>query len=120
MVTIVFYSLTGQTRRFMKKLNYDNILELKRNKENPDINNNFILIIPTYEDGLDFVDDFLDRNHHFFKGVIGSGNRNFGPEFCHVARRLSKTYHVPVLYEYEFNGTDEDVEKVKGIIENES
>lgn len=51
---------------------------------------------------------------------MGSGNRNFGPEFCHVARRYAKTYGIPVLYEFEFNGTPEDVEKVKGILSHGS
>lgn len=113
---LVFYSLTGQTRRFVKKLDYTNCLELKRHQETPLLTEDFVLISPTYEDGLAFLDDFVQKNLPHLKGLMGSGNRNFGPEFCHVVRRYAKTYGVPILYEFEFNGTPEDVEKVKGIL----
>ncbi|MCI5870840.1 MULTISPECIES: class Ib ribonucleoside-diphosphate reductase assembly flavoprotein NrdI [Streptococcus] len=119
---LAFYSLTGQTRRFVKKLNLpqEQIIEIKRQEETLLLDEDFILITPTYEDGLEFLDRFVESNHHYMRGLMGSGNRNFGPEFCHVARRYAKTYGIPVLYEFEFNGTPEDVEKVKGILSHGS
>lgn len=116
---LVYYSLTGQTRRFINKLGLEDSIELKRHQKTAPLSEDFILIVPTYESGLEFVDQFIADNQTYFKGVIGSGNRNFGPEFCHVAKRYADTYQVPILYEFEFNGTPEDVERVKGIL-NES
>lgn len=113
---IVFYSLTGQVRRFIKKLDITDTIELKKNQESPLMAEDFILIIPTYEDGLEFLDQFVSKNHHYLKGIIGSGNRNFGPEFCHVARRYAKTYDIPIWHEFEFNGTPEDVTTVKELL----
>lgn len=115
---IVFFSLTGQTRRFIKKLKLEDslVIELKRREETPILEEDFILFTPSYEAGLEFQDQFLEKNKAYFKGVIGSGNRNFGPEFCHTAREYAQQYNIPVLYEYEFNGTTEDVENVKKIL----
>lgn len=122
MIPLVFYSLTGQCQRFVKKLGLEDVaLELKSSVPTPSLNTPFILLVPSYDQGdVEVVDDFLADNYQHCQGVIGSGNRNFGPDFCKTARRYAQTYQLPILYEFEFNGTEQDVEYVKGILSNES
>lgn len=116
---LVFFTLTGQTRRFVAKLDMaEQVSQLT--PAGLDVTENFILLCPTYESGVDYVADFLASHKQLCKGIIGLGNRNFGPDFCHLAKSLTETYQLPLLYTLEFNGTPEDVEHVKGIIENES
>ncbi|MFA9414548.1 MULTISPECIES: class Ib ribonucleoside-diphosphate reductase assembly flavoprotein NrdI [unclassified Streptococcus] len=117
---LVFFTITGQTRRFIAKLNMaEQALELTPSTM-VTLDEEFILVCPTYEDGVDHIDDFLDDHKAQLKGLIGIGNRNFGPDFCHLAKRYATTYQVPLLYTLEFNGTPDDVEYVKGILQHES
>lgn len=117
---LVFFSLTGQTRRFIQKLDMaEQALELKPSQEVA-INEDFILLCPTYEAGAEHVDDFLDDHAHSCRGIIGLGNRNFGPDFCHLAKRYATTYQLPLLYTLEFSGTAEDVETVKGMLQDDA
>lgn len=52
----------------------------------------------------------------FFKGVAGSGNINFADLFVFTARDIAKKYNVPIIAEFEFSGTETDVEKfIKGV-----
>lgn len=93
--------------------------ELKPNRE-LELTEDFILFCPTYEAGVEFVDDFLDDHAQLCRGIVGLGNRNFGSDFCHLAKRYAKTYQLPLLYTLEFSGTPQDVQTVKGIIAHES
>lgn len=122
MMTLVFYSLTGQCQRFVKKLGMEKTaLELTATADYPQMTTPFVLLVPSYDQAdVEVVDEFLADNHAYCRGLIGSGNRNFGPEFCKTARRYAQTYSLPILYEFEFNGTDQDVEYVKGILSHES
>lgn len=119
---VVFHTLTGQTKRFIQKLDLPSeaIVELSPVGQSPLLSEPFILILPTYNDSIDFVEDFLVENQTFCRGIIGIGNRNFGTDFCREARELSQEYHLPLLYELEFNGTEADINTVKGILRNES
>lgn len=117
---LVFFSLTGQTRRFLTKLDMaEQAMELKPG-QNLSVNQDFVLVCPTYESGVDHVDQFLAQHKAFCKGIIGIGNRNFGPDYCHLAKRYAATYQIPLLYTLEFSGTPDDVAAVKGILANES
>lgn len=117
---LVFFSLTGQTRRFIAKLGMaEQALELTPSNQ-LSLDEEFFFICPTYEVGVEHVDDFLTDHKNLLKGLIGIGNRNFGPDFCHLAKRYAETYHIPLLYTLEFNGTSDDVEYVKGILHYES
>lgn len=122
MIQLVFYSLTGQCQRFIKKLGLEQTaIALSSTQSYPLLDSPFILLVPSYDQAdVEVVDDFLADNFHYCQGVIGSGNRNFGPEFCKTARRYAQTYQLPLLYEFEFNGTEQDVEYVKGILSHES
>ena len=104
---LVYFSVTGQTRRFIKKLDLP--------AYEP-----FILVIPTYDAEItEVVNDFLDykSNQELLVGVAGGGNRNFAELFVYTAKDIARDYHVPLLYSFEFSGTDEDVETFKKVVE---
>ena len=46
-------------------------------------------------------------------GVIGAGNRNFGPYFAQAGRIIADKCNVPLLYCIELAGTQEDVTIVR-------
>ncbi len=54
---------------------------------------------------------------NFLVGVAGGGNRNFAELFVYTAKDIARDYHVPLLYSFEFSGTDEDVETFKKVVE---
>lgn len=125
---VYYFSLTGQTKRLVSKL------ETKYHFEITDDNHliakqDFILIVPTYaeidtngnysQSVLDPVFDFMDENKDQCKGVIGTGNLNFGELFCWTATEISRDYDVPILLKLEFSGTDEEVKKINKLISEE-
>ncbi|MGR3742456.1 class Ib ribonucleoside-diphosphate reductase assembly flavoprotein NrdI [Companilactobacillus sp. DQM5] len=118
MPNIAYYSVTGQTRRFIKKTG---LQAYEINDADPfyEMGRPFILVVPSYDDEMmDSVIDFLGykSNRKYIKGVVGSGNRNFNELFNHTGRDIAKGLKIPVLYEYEFNGTDRDVEEFKKVV----
>ena len=116
---LVYFSVTGQTRRFIKKLDLP-AYELEPANPLFEINEPFILVIPTYDAEItEVVNDFLDykSNQELLVGVAGGGNRNFAELFVYTAKDIARDYHVPLLYSFEFSGTDEDVETFKKVVE---
>jgi ribonucleoside-diphosphate reductase 2, operon protein nrdI len=113
---IVYFSVTGQTRRFIKKLNipaYEIIRPIFEIREP------FVLVIPTYDIEITkVVNDFMNYkdNREFCKGVAGGGNRNFADVFVFTAKDIAKNYDVPLLYSFEFSGTEEDVKNFKKVV----
>lgn len=83
MTRVVFYSLTGQCRRFIRKLDLEGLAtELTPANPLPQMVEDFILLVPSYDEAdVEVVDDFLADNHHFCIGLIGSGNRNLALTF---------------------------------------
>ena len=113
---IVYFSVTGQTRRFIKKLAIDDTYEIDPTTDFKELNEPFVLITPTYEENItEPVRDFLDygSNASNLKGIVGTGNRNFAQLFIFTARDLSRDYNVPIIYAFEFNGTPKDVSNFK-------
>ncbi len=107
---IIYFSVTGQTRRFIKKLG-PTVDATEIDPVDPlfMVNEPFVLIVPTYEDEITYpVTEFLEyaNNAASLKGIVGTGNRNF-------AELLAKKFNVPVLYSFEFNGTPTDVQNFK-------
>ncbi|MDR2832399.1 MAG: class Ib ribonucleoside-diphosphate reductase assembly flavoprotein NrdI [Streptococcaceae bacterium] len=115
---IVFFSLTGQTRRFIQKTGLPNV-EITQANPFFEILEPFILVVPTYDEEItEPIWDFLTfgNNLSFFKGVVGGGNRNFADLFIFTAKDIAKEFHVPLLYEFEFSGTTMDVENMKKVV----
>lgn len=115
---IVYFSVTGQTKRFVKKLNLP-AFEIEPGNPYVEISEPFVLVVPTYEPAItDPVNDFLEEgeNAKFLKGVAGSGNRNFAGDFIYTAKNLAKAYQVPLIFGFEFSGTEEDVKNFKKVV----
>ncbi|GEK92017.1 ribonucleotide reductase stimulatory protein [Alkalibacterium kapii] len=112
---IVFFSLTGQTRKFVNKLDMD-VLELNPADPFVEMKESFIIVTPAYDKEVTEIwDDFLETgaNLKWFKGVAGGGNLNFGQLFAFTAKDIAHDYNVPILHTFEFQGNEEDVIKLK-------
>lgn len=109
---IVYFSVTGQTRRFIKKLNINDTYEIDPIDPEFEVGEPFVLVVPTYEKEItEPVTDFLyfSTNREMLQGVAGTGNRNFAELFIFTAKDLAAEFNVPLLYAFEFNGTSKDV-----------
>ena len=120
-VKVVYLSLTGKTRQFVKKLGWD-FVEISKKNPVCQMEEPYIVITPTYgEQVANFFYEFIDfgENRALLKGVAGSGNRNFNTSFCSNSRELASKYGIPLLHCFENQGTDKDVqiliEKVREI-----
>lgn len=115
---IVYITGTGQTRKFVNKLEMDS-LEVTPTNPFLSVYEPFIMIIPSYEkDITEIAWDFMDtaNNIQYCKGVIGNGNRNFAKLFCFSAKDLAVDYNLPYLHEFEFQGSINDVDNVNRIV----
>lgn len=115
---IVYFSVTGQTRRFIKKLD---LAAYEIEPANPffEINEPFVLVVPTYDQEItEVVNDFLDfkSNRENLQGVAGGGNLNFAELYVYTAKDIARDYNVPMLFSFEFSGTNEDVESFKKVV----
>ncbi|MFT4186032.1 MAG: class Ib ribonucleoside-diphosphate reductase assembly flavoprotein NrdI [Micrococcaceae bacterium] len=119
---VYFSSVSNNTHRFVEKLGISSLrLPLYTREETPIMHEDFVLMLPTYGGGKEKatvpkqVIKFLNvpKNREHIKGVIGSGNTNFGADYCKAAKIVSYKCQVPVLFTYELMGTPEDVQKVQ-------
>lgn len=123
---VYFSNITEFTHRFVEKLELPAIrIPLKSSEaENFTVDEEFILITPTYgANGTKFIPiqviKFLnnENNRKNLLGVIGSGNINFGSDYCKAVKLISDKLGVPVFYQFELAGTFEDVDTVRKGIE---
>ena len=117
-MNLVYFSLTGQTRRFIKKLDFPSF-EIDPTNPFTELNEPYIIVVPTYdEDVTEVVNDFIEykSNRQNILGVAGGGNRNFADLFIFTAKDLARDYNIPLLFEFEFSGTDEDVKNFKKVV----
>jgi protein involved in ribonucleotide reduction len=121
---IVYYSnVSNNTARFVAKLSPEHTawrLPLRRSEPMIQMAAPFVLITPTYGAGNDghavpgpvirFLND--PHNRHHLRGVIASGNTNFGRTFCLAGEIIAEKLQVPLLHKFEILGTPEDVTRV--------
>lgn len=115
---VVYFTVTGQTRRFVNKLDLP-AYEIEPANPFFEVNEPYILIVPTYDQEItEVVNDFLDykSNRMYIQGVAGGGNRNFAELFVYTAKDIARDYAVPMLFSFEFSGTNEDVESFKKVV----
>lgn len=126
MEIIYFSSASNNTMRFVEKLGVGGKrIPLYATEEPLVATEPFILITPTYGGGVDKgavpkqVIKFLNNplNRELLKGVISTGNTNFGTAYCLAGDIISAKCKVPHLYRLEILGTSEDVTNVKEILE---
>lgn len=143
-IKILYISIEGNTRSFLKNLkeysesmnsqdDSNPTIELKEISEQTDFDNEvdpFFTFVPTYLNGGNGIDngvkelmtnalgEYIDygNNARLLKGVIGSGNRNFNEQYCLTARRYAEKFNAPFLADYELRGTGADVERIYKIL----
>lgn len=123
---VYFSSLSNNTHRFIQKLEVLNSRIPHDLEEEILVDKDYVLITPTYSGGGDIkegavpkqVIKFLNnkQNRNFCRGVIASGNTNFGDTFAIAGPILSKKLNVPLLFQFELLGTHNDVTTIKKIL----
>lgn len=128
MIDIVFFSnVTGNTARFVEKINHDGEKVRIPIKDSFDFSPNkpYILVTPTYGDPYGRgmvphqVKKFLKEESKFLAGVISAGNINFGKEYGLAGDLIAHKYSVPLLYKFELAGTENDVTNVEKILKKQ-
>lgn len=114
---IIVYSLTGNCKRFvdMCEIPEEDVIYLQ--DIDYDVNFDYILITPTFGFGEVpvAVSKFLKENYKHLKGIVGSGNRNWGERFANAAEIISSKYSIPLLMKIELHGNKKDISEFKKI-----
>jgi len=120
---IYFSNYSGNTKRLVEKLDGNiNRIPIDWDSLNPTLaNREYVLVVPTYGGGSEKsaiprqVRHFLniEQNRSLLRGVIGTGNTNFGKHYCKAAEMISSKTGVPLIARIEIFGTDEDIFKIK-------
>ena len=125
---LVYFSSTSEnTRRFVGKLGFPAVrIPLRRADPPLRVDEEYVLVVPTYGGGSvkgavpKQVIAFLNNpdNRALCRGVIASGNTNFGQAYCLAGDIIASKLGVPFLYRYELLGTPTDVARVKEGLED--
>lgn len=109
---ILFYSKTGNIRRFASKLMKRGLI-CKDILENPKVEEDFVLITPTHGFGQipDAVQLFLRSNLEHLVAVASSGNKVWGNDlFGKSGETIADVYNVPLLHKFQSQGFESDVD----------
>jgi protein involved in ribonucleotide reduction len=122
-VDVVYFSnYSGNTKRFVDKLEMDSIrIPISDEKDPIIVRSDYVLFVPTYGGGSEGhaiprqVRAFLNEepNRKRLKGVVGLGNTNFGEDYCKAAEMIAAKAGVPILGRVEIFGTEDDVNTIK-------
>lgn len=123
---LVYYSsASGNTARFVARLGLPARRIPIEDAPMPEPEAPFVLICPSYADGLGrgavarpvirFLND--PRRRALLRGVIASGNRNFGRLFACAGDLLAEKCAVPLLYRFELAGTETDIARIRAGLE---
>ncbi|MGO1631954.1 MAG: class Ib ribonucleoside-diphosphate reductase assembly flavoprotein NrdI [Staphylococcus equorum] len=112
---VVYFSFSGNVRRFIKRTELTNVMEITQNNCSERMDELFILVTGTIGFGEvpPPVQSFLDINHDLLQSVAASGNRNWGQNFAKAGRSISERYQVPLLMKFELHGTTNDISEFK-------
>ncbi|NVK35986.1 MAG: class Ib ribonucleoside-diphosphate reductase assembly flavoprotein NrdI [Rhodobacteraceae bacterium] len=119
---VYFSSSSGNTHRLISRLDLPaQRIPIRASEPMLKISEPYVLMVPTYADGegrgavhkqvIRFLNDADNRSH--LKGVIASGNMNFGQYYAWAGNVISDKCNVPVLYKFELSGTETDVARIK-------
>ena len=111
---IYYLSRTGNVKYIVNKLGLPNT-ELTASTV---VNEPYFLF--TYTDGLggvpSKVKEFLLVNYPHCKGVIVSGNSNFGVNnFCGAANKINQQYGIPIIHKIELRGFEKDYQYIRNM-----
>lgn len=143
-INIIYISIEGNTRAFIKRLSAYAEQQHAFNNDNPLINAKeisdqtipeaekepFFVFVPTYLTGGNGIDsgfteimtnalgEYIEDSGSAKNcvGVVGSGNRNFNEQYCLTARKYAKQFDAPFLADYELRGTSRDAEHIYAIL----
>ncbi|MBU9789495.1 class Ib ribonucleoside-diphosphate reductase assembly flavoprotein NrdI [Lentilactobacillus sp. TOM.63] len=143
-IKILFISIEGNTRSFVKKLadyaagmhdqdSQNPVVQLKEISEQTDFADEtdpYFAFVPTYLDGGNGIDNGVkelmtnalgeyigyEKNASLCHGIVGSGNKNFNEQYCLTAKRYASEFNVPFLADYELRGTGRDVERIYDLL----
>jgi protein involved in ribonucleotide reduction len=118
---VYFSSISGNTRRFVRKLDVAaDRIPLYATEPHLTVTEPYILVTPTYGGGdgkgavpkqvIRFLND--ENNRGLLRGVIAAGNTNFGAAYGLAGDVISAKCKVPNLYRFEVFGTPDDVRVV--------
>lgn len=118
---VYFSSVSENTHRFVERLGVPATRIPLHGVEGFQVDEEYVLVVPTYGGGeqkgavpkqvIKFLND--PHNRGLIRGVIASGNTNFGTGYCLAGDIISAKCQVPVLYKYELLGTAEDADRVR-------
>lgn len=108
---IVYASLTGNVRRLAAKLDANAI----DHTSVAHVGEPFVFI--TYTIGFGDVPAgvfaWLDANRNNLRGIVASGNRNWGANFAKAGDTLAERYNTPLLRKVELAGTPADITAIQ-------
>ncbi|MCI2149132.1 MAG: class Ib ribonucleoside-diphosphate reductase assembly flavoprotein NrdI [Bifidobacterium crudilactis] len=124
---VYFSSASENTARFVANCHLQdegiNVyrIPLRRSQGDLHVSEPYVLMVPTYGGGnakkavpvqvRKFLND--PDNRAGIRGVVASGNTNFGDAFCAAGDIVARKCKVPFLYYFELMGTKEDETKVR-------
>lgn len=115
---VYFSNLSNNTHRFVEKLEVESYrIPITGTSYSP-IEQDCLLVIPTYGNGKvpgQVVKFLRQADTSLIKGVVGSGNTNFGPTFCLAGMKAAYALGVPLFHKFELLGNQDDVSIVKDI-----
>lgn len=121
MSTLVYFSTQSEnTHRFVQRTGLPARRIPLNEQQRLRVDAPYILVVPSYGGGtakgavpkqvIQFLNDASNRE--LIRGVIASGNRNFGEAYCLAGSIIAQKCQVPCLYRFELLGTAEDVANV--------
>ncbi len=114
---VYFSSVSGNTHRFVSALGREAArIPLIGRAEALRVSDPYVLVLPTYGGGNgrgavpQLVIAFLNEpeNRSLIRGVIASGNTNFGTAYGIAGDIVAAKCAVPMLYRFELFGTPDD------------
>jgi protein involved in ribonucleotide reduction len=112
---IVYFSKTGNIKRFVGKLSKAfTVCSIDSYNKGE-----YILITPTYGRGQipQQVNDFLLQHSDKMIAVVGSGNLNWGVNYAKASKIIASSYKVPLLMTFELSGVEKDINNFEKAVE---
>lgn len=111
-MTVIFDSLTGQTKRFASNLGFEAI-HIKLYEGEPD--DDLFLVTRSINFGKipATTKQFLDVYKDKVVGVAVSGNKNWGENYGKAGDSIEAYYKIPLVLKFEGSGFKSDRETVK-------
>jgi protein involved in ribonucleotide reduction len=124
-----FSSVSNTTQRFVDRLGIASTRIPVQWCDGFRVDTPFVLVTPTYggsgclkdvnrsvpKQVVKFLNDVHNRKN--IRGVIASGDTNFGSTYCAAGSVIARKCGVPFLYRFELIGTPDDLRNVRDGLE---